>query len=94
MSRTNKNLRTTAKACRVGEIEGYPDPEIINIEKFVINIEEVTVELIVDVDGVVEDLRRFPRRRKKTTEISRKSFTLNLSRPLPQGGLQPSEAIT
>ena len=41
-------------------IEGYPDLELINIDKFVTNIKEVTKELIVNVYGVVEDMGKLP----------------------------------
>ena len=41
-----------------GEIKGYPDLELINIDRFVTDIEEVPWELIVNVDRVLEDLGR------------------------------------
>ena len=44
--------------CKAGEIEGHPDLELINIDKFVTNIVEVAEDLIVDVDRFVEDLGR------------------------------------
>ena len=51
-------VRTAVKACEAGEIKGYPDLELINIDRFVTDIEEVPWELIVNVDRVLEDLGR------------------------------------
>ena len=46
------------EAYKAGEIEGNQDLELINIDKFITNIDEVADELIVGVDRVLEDLGR------------------------------------
>ena len=88
----NKRLRTAVEACEAGKIKGHPDLELIKINKFVTDIEEVAEELIVDVTGLWKAWGHSPTLRRETIAVSSKRSPSNHSRPPPQGGLRPSRA--
>ena len=54
----NKELREAVDGCKEGMIEGYPDLEITNIDKFLGGLMEWTEGLIVNVDRAMETMAR------------------------------------